>query len=276
MLGIIRRRVSVAGGGESIPANEIHYEAESKYDLYDGQTTHEHEHVVSHTFEDGKGIIVFDHDLTSFPGIFLRDSVSGRDTLSAVVMSDNITSIAYAALSGKALLQIVVFSKNLLRIEDNAFGSCVSLDIVELPDSITYIGDHAFYGCTTLMSMTKLPDNLVTLQQAAFAGCDTLLLDSLPDNLAFIGDWAFENAGIRISSIPASVDSIGSGAFAGCTNMPIAIILLREHPGVNDFIVAGDSFDSYINFYVKADSLAEYEANLYWSNYSGRIFAIQN
>lgn len=274
MLGIIRRRASVAGGEESIPANEIHYEALAKYSLWDSSSeTREHEHVVSHTFEDGKGIIVFDHDLEIFPSIFLEDE-DYEESLRVVKMSDNITSLAIGALRQHSYLECVRLSQNITAIPWDTFRGCESLTDIQLPDSITYIDGWAFQDCINL-DLPKLPDSLIEVGQDAFTNCESLRIDALPNGLQYIRDRAFSYTGVTISVIPASVERIHDGAFYECNSMPTSVTLLKEHPGMYDFYVKGDSFREDISFFVDADSLADYEANYYWNKYySGRIFAI--
>ena len=86
-------------------------------------------------------------------------------------------------------------------IADDAFWNCTNLTSVTIPSTVTYIGDIAFNSCENLETIT-ITDN-----------------DNNKSNLTTIGNWAFAWSKITGIVIPASVTSIGGGAFGSCTNL---------------------------------------------------------
>ena len=86
--------------------------------------------IVSNIYENGKGIIIFDNDVTS-----IGESAFGNCTsLESVTIPDGVTSIGGCAFYG-----------------------CTSLTSVTIPDSVTSIGDMAFHWCTSLTSVYCKP-----------------------------------------------------------------------------------------------------------------------
>ena len=76
--------------------------------------------ILSNTYKNGQGIIIFDAPVTSIGNQAFDDCTS----LTSVTIPDSVTSIGYAAFSG-----------------------CSSLTSVTIPDSVTSIGNYAFYEC---------------------------------------------------------------------------------------------------------------------------------
>ena len=137
-------------------------------------------------------------------------------------------------------------------IADNAFSGCKSLTSVSIPASVTTIGKNAFSGCERLSAIT-LPANLTTIGEKAFFDCKAIPAIAIPASVTSIGSNAFADcaslASISVASgnttysspsncnaivqnatnllilgckntvIPASVTSIGSGAFAGSSEL---------------------------------------------------------
>jgi hypothetical protein len=86
--------------------------------------------IISNTYENGKGIIIFDGPVTSIGGFAFADCTS----LTSITIPNSVTSIGL-----------------------NAFQGCTSLTSVTIPNSVTLIGDNAFQGCTSLTSVYCTP-----------------------------------------------------------------------------------------------------------------------
>jgi len=95
-----------------------------------------------------------------------------------------------------------------------AFNDCINLVSVDLKSSdITKIGSSAFSNCGSLKSISTLPSALKTIGSYAFAWSGLTGI-TIPNSVKTIDDYAFAycNA-LKKISIPASVTSIGEGAF---------------------------------------------------------------
>ena len=97
-------------------------------------------------------------------------------------------------------------------IAASAFSGCKNVTSVSIPASVTSIGDNAFSGCEKLSAIT-LPAKLETIGKQAFysspSNCNAIVQNAT--NLLILG--------CKNTVIPASVTSIGSGAFAGSSEL---------------------------------------------------------
>ena len=102
-------------------------------------------------------------------------------------------------------------------IGEGAFKNYIDLTNITMPNSVTSIGAEAFYGCANLANYI-LPDCVTEVGNKAFYGCSSLENIIIPNGVLSIGDFAFYNAGLVVVAIPASVTTIGEGAFC-CENL---------------------------------------------------------
>ena len=134
-------------------------------------------------------------------------------------------------------------------IGKEAFYNCTELTNITILDNVTSIGDSAFYRCSSLTSIT-IPNSVMSIGNGAFSGCSGLTSITLPfvgesitaTNLKALFGYIFGsssysggvktiqstfNIGGATYYIPASltsvtiteVDSIGNGAFSGCSGL---------------------------------------------------------
>ena len=82
--------------------------------------------LISNTYKDGQGVLVFDDAVTTIGDSAFRNC----DSLTSVTIPDSVTTIG-----------------------ESAFAGCYSLTSVTIPDSVTEIGYEAFYYCLRLTSV---------------------------------------------------------------------------------------------------------------------------
>ena len=132
----------------------------------------------------------------------------------------------YAFVGCSSLINLI-FPDSLQLIVNGAFEYCNSLTSLTLPSSLQSIGKSAFRGCKSLSSLT-LPSSLQSIGSGAFRGCTSLrsvignqfykVIDQMllsADGTQVIAYWG-ENSEV---TIPEGVQSIGDGAFWGCSSL---------------------------------------------------------
>jgi len=210
-------------------------------------------------------------------------------------------TIPISAFTNTNSLTDVVISNNITSIGNYAFRGCTKLSACTIPDSVTSIGNYAFHSCSGLTEIT-IPSGVTTINTYAFtqiksataitfsqgsrlnsigtrAFSDTSKYPAavnvvLPEGLTTIGANAFTTTdGIATLSIPSTVTSIGNDAFRGLTYCTSITCLATTPPtiGTNCFDkTAGDH--SGCTIYVPSTNVNDYKTA--WSDYASRIEAI--
>lgn len=162
------------------PDTEVWYAAAGQVALYT-QTG-----VVSHTYEDGIGKIVF---------------TAAVETLNNVLRGADIRKVFLpACVAG---------------ISSNAFRGCGQMLRCHMPDSVATIGNYAFLGCGTLV-LSKLPASLASLGTSAFSANRALRAITFRSTPSTIGLSCFYNctnlATIRVPWAEGAVSGAPWGA----------------------------------------------------------------
>ena len=175
--------------------------------------------IVSNTYEDGQGVIIFDAPVTTIGGVAFYICTS----LTSVTIPDSVTSIGNLAFYDCTLLEAFygkfASSDNRCLIIDGVLNSFAPAELTNyvIPNSVTSIGYRAFSNCTSLTSVT-IGNSVTSIGGHAFDDCTSLTSVTIPDSVTEIGSDAFYNCTSLTSvTIPDSVTSIGSRAFSGCT-----------------------------------------------------------
>ena len=156
--------------------------------------------------------------------------------LTSVTIPDSVTSIGSHAFSNcNGLMSIAVGAGNTNYKSDNGLllskdGTTLIRSIngdVTIPSSVTNIMFDAFYGCGGLISI------VVDERNESYKSLNGMLLSkdgkalirgvngdvTIPASVTSIGVGAFEGCSLTNVTIPASVTSIGEGAFNDCANL---------------------------------------------------------
>ena len=171
--------------------------------------------VVSNTYKNGQGVILFDAPITYIG----NNAFYKRTSLTSVTIPNSVTSIGESAFYSCDSLTSVTIPNSVTSIGKDTFRFCSSLTSVTIPDSVTLIGKYAFSSCTSLTSVI-IPNSVTSIGNGLFDYCRSLTSVTIPNNVTSIGDFAFSNCSSLTSvTIPNSVTSIGDKAFAGCSRL---------------------------------------------------------
>ena len=219
--------------------------------------------IISNTYNNGVGVIVFDGEVTTIGDYAFYD----YDSLTSITIPDSVTTIGDYAFWGCSSLTSITIGNSVTTIGDYAFVSCDSLTSISIPDSVTTIGDGAFGYCSSLTSIT-IPDSVTTIGDLAFSGCSSLTSITIPDSVTTIGDWAFGYCSSLTSiTIPDSVTTIGDYAFYDCSSLT-SITIPDSVTTIGDYAFA--LCNSLTSVYCKATTPPAGGSDMFFNNASGR------
>lgn len=221
--------------------------------------------IVSNTYENGKGVIAFDGNITEI-GNHAFDYCCN---LASIYIPNGITTI------------------------NIAFFCCENLTNVYIPDSVSYINDFAFAGCSRLEEIDLC--NIIGIGQTAFQNCIMLKSVKIKCNTSEIS-YVSHGAFIDCSSLEdielLDVNYTSDSAFRCCTNLKtVTIGDNMKDIGLNTFydcvnlsniyckpttppILGTDALyniSSSAKVYVPRESVEAYKSAAGWSDYASMI-----
>lgn len=129
--------------------------------------------IVSNTYQDGKGVIVFDGVVKYIGGLAFQENRN----LTSISIPEGVTKIMKSSFYNCTSLSSVTIPRGVFEIEERAFYNCTNLTSIIIPNSVVKIGDNAFANCTSLTSIA-LPDpasySMLSLGERAFFNCKSL------------------------------------------------------------------------------------------------------
>ncbi len=137
----------------------------------------------------------------------------GIDNFTEVIIPEGVTEIGEYAFAETTVKKITL-PESLTKIGDYAFYMSTLEEIV-IPSGVKEIGYSSFDRCLNLEKVT-LNNGLEKIGERSFMLCSMLSDIEIPDTVTEIGGEAFMGTGLYSVTIPASVASLGSGAFSNC------------------------------------------------------------
>ena len=141
------------------------------------------------------------------------------------------------------------------------FAESENLQTVSLTNSkLTTISTGAFMNCTTLV-VEEIPDNISTIEDYAYYGLHNQKAWNYKSALTNIGKFAFaDNTAITSLTLPATITSIGYGAFNGMISLTEITIAYVGGGNATHSDDTGSTFGFIFGYMSKTKSSYEYEA----------------
>lgn len=159
----------------------------------------------------------------------LFDSCSRLTKVSLPAGVERIEQNAFALC--RSLTEINL-SADIKHIGKDAFANCGSLSGITLPAGLEELGEGAFRGCA--LTDAVIPSDIKVIPLACFNDCKNLVSLSIPEGVERINAYAFNDCGgIRTLSLPASLNYLGTDAFAGTSITLLALNTPNEFPGAS-------------------------------------------
>ena len=229
----------------AIPNNEIWYTSKNGEVLEPYSKSGFGANIVSNTYENGKGVITFDGDVTTIAFW----SFFAKSNLTSIILPESVTTIdGYAFYSCRSLADIII-PAGVTTIEDYAFAYCDGLQSVTIGESVTSLATTVFEGCPNLREFRGkyalsdgscliiddclcvaaqgynfadyvIPDGVTKIGYNAFRDCDLLTSVVIPASVTTIEDYAFAYCGgLQSVTIGEGVKTIAKTVFEGCSNL---------------------------------------------------------
>lgn len=127
----------------SIPNNQIWYTSSDGNVVEPNNTNVFGATIISNEYDNGKGVITFDGDVTTIGVWAFRDC----DSLTSVTIGDSVTTIGHYAFEGCESLTSVTIGNGVTTIGNGAFWDCDSLKYVYCKATTPpALGSDVFYG----------------------------------------------------------------------------------------------------------------------------------
>lgn len=187
---------------------------------------------------------------SSFEGVLYNKDLSvllvypNAKTATEFVVPISVETIVSRAFSGNYYLKKLSIIENLKTIEADAFSSCSKLETLKILTGVEYIGDRAFRYCYKLRDVelnsgigyigkdvfqyTSLVENDASYNDTKLIIRNGCLLASkdvggngfmIPEGVTVIAEDVFKWKSIEIVELPASLVTVGDGAFNGCPKL---------------------------------------------------------
>ena len=200
--------------------------------------------IISNTYSNGKGKIVYDSDVKYVRKRYYGLVDQQKNRLTSISFPESVLSIGYMSMEGCENLTEVLLPSSLNEIEAEAFVGCSKLSSISIPQSVTSIGNDVFMNCSSLKRFEgkfAAPDGLSLVDGTVLRGViDGVKSFTVPDNVRDIsshmptsleyiyfndgtkniGDGVFRGcSNLKAVNMPETVTYVGSAAFSGCTSL---------------------------------------------------------
>lgn len=259
--------ISIYQQGIEVANNELVYTSSDGNIIEPYQTMGFNANIISNTYSNGRGVIVFDKNITAISEYAFYNC----STLTSIKMPKSITKIKDYAFYDTALSEIDI-PVNVTEIADYAFYS-TQIENLVIPNKVTTIGNYSFYN-SSISSLT-IGANVTTIGDYAFSYTYIKTLN-IPNKVTFIGERAFYDCWLRSVTIGSSVTLIGKLAFYECNSLNSIYCKSTTPPSIYYSSSYPDNANSFpintnLKIYVPRIVVSAYNDDNYWKYYSNII-----
>ena len=195
--------------------------------------------------------------------------------LQSATIGGGVTTIPQWAFFNDTLLTTVVLSEGLKTIDYNAFYACKRLSSINLPESVTSVKGSSFSECNAIAEPLYNSYLFAYMPQTYEGGY------AVPNGISVISSMAFiDCANLTSVILPASIDSIGYGAFASNSSLKYFTLLTPIPPKTDAENGPSRVFSSeYMPtavFIPSAEAYTAYSGTSYWNSFSYHIGGINS
>ncbi len=225
--------------------------------------------IVSNTYENGKGVILFDGPVTSIGD----RAFYNKSKLTSISLPYGVSSIGESTFYYCSRLVNITIPESVTQIGRYAFCYCSKLEEITIPESVTKMGWDIFGGCTSLKEFKGKGAQLDGLclvwddYLMGYASNSDVKEFTIPSGVTGICDECFRESSIEVLTLPSTIESFTSlGSFKQLKKI---ICHATTPPGINASPwFTNNKTSSFKGLFVPAKSLDKYKAASGWKNYS--------
>ena len=195
--------------------------------------------------------------------------------LQSATIGGGLTDIPQWTFYNDTLLTAVVLSEGLKTIDYNAFYACKRLSSINLPESVTSVKGSSFSECNAI-SEPLYNSHLFAYMPKSYEGGY-----AVPNGISVISSMAFiDCANLTSVILPASIDSIGYGAFASNSSLKYFTLLTPIPPKTDaengPSRVFSSEYMPKMVFIPSTEAYTAYSGTSYWNSFSYHIGGINS